>query len=334
MTLKVDGTNGVLQAYDAQVLTTGFTYTFAAGTQTLIAVPAGTLATGTVTMPASPADGMVINIESTQQITALTVAANTGQTMVGGTVTLRQNQPLSWVYRLSNTTWYPFAGAANSDIVSGTAISSTASFTASIATTVMTVTAVASGSIQAGQVITGTGVTAGTYIVNQLTGTAGSTGTYTVSASQTVSSTTITIVAIDFLSIPPWVKRITVMFKGVSTSGTSPVMVQLGDSGGIENTSYSGSVDFVEDNGVGTTFSTGFNIDRALDATSLRTGHMTICSFGSNNWNETSVISTTLTTLCLGAGDKTLSDTLTQVRITTLNGTDTFDAGSINILYE
>ena len=125
MTLKVDGTNGILQAYDYQVLTTGFSYTFAAGTTTLIANPAGTLATGTVTMPAAPADGMVITIQSTQQVTALTVAANTGQTLVNGTVTLRQNQPLSYMYRLSNTTWYPFAGAANSDIISGTAVAST-----------------------------------------------------------------------------------------------------------------------------------------------------------------------------------------------------------------
>jgi hypothetical protein len=140
--------------------------------------------------------------------------------------------------------------------------------------------------------------------------------------------------SIDFTSIPSWVKRITVMFKGVSTNGTSSVMVQLGDSGGIENTGYSGSVDFIEDNSVGTTFSTGFAIDRSLDATSLRTGHMTICLFGSNNWNETSVISNTLTALLLGAGDKTLSDTLDRIRITTVNGTDTFDAGSINILYE
>jgi hypothetical protein len=65
-------------------------------------------------------------------------------------------------------------------------------FTASITTTVMTVSAITSGSISVGTGITGTGVTAGTTVSNQLTGTTGSTGTYTVSASQTVSSTTIT----------------------------------------------------------------------------------------------------------------------------------------------
>jgi hypothetical protein len=113
MTLKVDGTNGVLQAYDYQVLTTGFTYTFAAGVQTLIANHAGTLATGTVTMPASPADGMTITISTTQQITALTLSANTGQSM-GGTQTtlLPANSAVQFVYRLSNTTWYRWTSAA------------------------------------------------------------------------------------------------------------------------------------------------------------------------------------------------------------------------------
>lgn len=65
-------------------------------------------------------------------------------------------------------------------------------FTGSIATTTLTVSAVASGTILPGMLITGTGVTASTYIVKQLTGTTGSTGTYQVNNSQTVSSTTIT----------------------------------------------------------------------------------------------------------------------------------------------
>jgi len=112
MTIKVDGTNGVLQAYDYQVLTTGFSYTFAAGVQVLLAVPAGTLATGTVTMPASPADGMNITITSTQEITALTVNANTGQSIVGGGASyLPANGSRTFIYRLSNTTWYPQAVA-------------------------------------------------------------------------------------------------------------------------------------------------------------------------------------------------------------------------------
>jgi hypothetical protein len=65
--------------------------------------------------------------------------------------------------------------------------------TGSIAGTTLTVTAVTSGTLTRGQPISGSGVTAGTYIVDFLTGTGG-TGTYTVSASQTASSTTVTSV--------------------------------------------------------------------------------------------------------------------------------------------
>jgi len=105
---KLDGTNGLIQQYDYQVLTTGFSYTFASGTQTLVANPAGTLATGTITMPAAPADGMVIWITTTQQIVALTMNGNTGQTVVSKVTSLAPNQAVAYLYRASNTTWYPF----------------------------------------------------------------------------------------------------------------------------------------------------------------------------------------------------------------------------------
>jgi hypothetical protein len=106
MTAVLSGTNGLLQSYDYQVLTTGFTYTFAAGTQVLVINPAGTLATGTITMPASPADGMTIRFSSIQIITALTVSANTGQSIAAAVTTLAAGGGAAYIYRLANTTWY------------------------------------------------------------------------------------------------------------------------------------------------------------------------------------------------------------------------------------
>lgn len=113
MTTKIDGNNGVLQSYDFQALTTGFSYTFATGITTLIINPAGTLATGTITMPGSPADGMVVTFTTTQEITALTISGNAGQS-IGGTQTtqLPANSSLSFVYCLSDTTWYKSSGSA------------------------------------------------------------------------------------------------------------------------------------------------------------------------------------------------------------------------------
>ena len=112
MTAKIDGTNGLLQQYDYQTPTTGFSYTFAAGTTVLVLDPAGTLATGTITMPAAPADGMTISFSSDQTITALTVSPNTGQSIVGNPTTLLAGGAATFVYRLSNTTWYAQASTA------------------------------------------------------------------------------------------------------------------------------------------------------------------------------------------------------------------------------
>jgi hypothetical protein len=86
------------------------------------------------------------------------------------------------------------------------ALAPSASFTATIATTVLTVSAVATGSIVAGMTISGTGVTAGTYIVNQITGTAGSTGTYTISTSQTVSGATAMIGTAPVTNSSYWIR--------------------------------------------------------------------------------------------------------------------------------
>lgn len=106
MTAVISGTNGLLQSYDYQTPTTGFTYTFAAGTQVLVMNPAGTLATGTITMPASPADGMTITFSSSQQITALTMAGN-GASINNAVTFLPAKTAVTYVYRATGTTWWP-----------------------------------------------------------------------------------------------------------------------------------------------------------------------------------------------------------------------------------
>lgn len=141
--------------------------------------------------------------------------------------------------------------------------------------------------------------------------------------------------SIDFTSLPSWIKRITVMFSGVSTSGTSSLLVQLGDSGGIENTGYL-STSITDDTGggsLGTSSTAGF-VYYQDQASYVGYGIVTIALVSGNIWVSSHTGRMTTTNVVTGGGGKTLSDTLTQVRITTVNGTDTFDAGSINILYE
>lgn len=146
--------------------------------------------------------------------------------------------------------------------------------------------------------------------------------------------------SIDFTSIPAGVKRITVMFSGVSTSGSSLVQVQLGSgsfttSGYVCYTAYAGGTNQTS----GNTYTSGFVLDGGLTGNSsfVRYGILTIDNLTGNTWvaahqgnlfNGTSYFSSTC------AGSLALSGALDRVRITTVNGTDTFDAGTINILYE
>jgi len=140
--------------------------------------------------------------------------------------------------------------------------------------------------------------------------------------------------SVDFTSIPSWVKRITVMFDKVSTNGTSFYLIQLGDSGGIEATGYAGAVS-TGGSGATSWYSTGFIPCSTQYAATLHSGFVTICLMGSNTWAQSGTIAQNVTGApWYGAGSKTLSDTLDRIRVTTENGTDTFDAGTINILYE
>ena len=141
--------------------------------------------------------------------------------------------------------------------------------------------------------------------------------------------------SIDFTSIPSWVKRITLMFSGVSTNGGNAILIQLGDSGGIEATGYVGAGSSITSAGAvaTTSYTTGFGL-RKINATDTRGGAVTITTLGSNLWTASGISNPDGSSLDFVAGYKTLSDTLDRIRITTSGGTDTFDAGSINILYE
>lgn len=140
--------------------------------------------------------------------------------------------------------------------------------------------------------------------------------------------------SIDFTGIPAWCKKITVMFSAVSTSGTSLPQIQLGDSGGVETTGYVSLASGLSTNANSTT---GLLISSAGNAGYVFTGSIVIMNISGTSYVSSAVITTDSSlggTTITSAGRKTLSDTLDRLRITTVNGTDTFDAGTINIMYE
>ena len=145
--------------------------------------------------------------------------------------------------------------------------------------------------------------------------------------------------SIDFTGIPSWVKRVTVIFNGVSTNGTSDVIVQLGTTSGFTTSGYLGaSMTFVGANNPGSTaLTSGFlvRLGGAATATAVRHGTVVLNLLGSNIWSgAVNVGLSDVIYMASAAGTISLADVLTQVRITTVGGANTFDAGSINILYE
>jgi hypothetical protein len=140
--------------------------------------------------------------------------------------------------------------------------------------------------------------------------------------------------SIDFTSIPSWAKRVTVMLQGVSTSGTSNLQLQIG-AGSVTTSGYSSYAQIFNSATLTNTgtITTGFVIWTSA-ATDTKTGVYTLVLLTGNTWVCTGNASQSSSQSSQTSGAIALGGTLDRVRITTVNGTDTFDAGTINIIYE
>lgn len=153
--------------------------------------------------------------------------------------------------------------------------------------------------------------------------------------STAVSLTTQT--SVDFTSIPAGTFKIEVTFAALSTNGTSPPIIQLGDSGGIETTGYTGAATNLTNAAAVATvnLASGFLLSGSVAAASVLQGRITLNLHDAlNTWvaegtagGSNAAFSVTM------AGFKTLSAELDSIRLTTVGGADQFDAGTINITY-
>jgi hypothetical protein len=144
--------------------------------------------------------------------------------------------------------------------------------------------------------------------------------------------------SIDFTSIPSWVKRVTVMFNGVSTNGAavSGMLIRIGN-GSIISTGYvSGSNLYTSANLTnGATSTTGYILTYAQSNAATNSGSAVLYNITGNTWVISgNIYDTAQLYASTFGGNCALSGALDRVRITTVGGTDTFDAGSINIMYE
>ena len=141
--------------------------------------------------------------------------------------------------------------------------------------------------------------------------------------------------SVDFTGIPSWVKRITIMFNGVSTNGTSILLYQVGTSSGIITSGYIGSSMVIDSALSYSSYNNGFlESSKAGVASYSRRGNIELMIDGLKISEKHQVSNGTGLNSTIGCGTINLVSELTTIRITTVNGTDIFDAGLINIMYE
>lgn len=138
--------------------------------------------------------------------------------------------------------------------------------------------------------------------------------------------------SVSFTGIPSWAKRVTLVLSGVSTGGSSVVLVQLGTSSGFVTTGYVTGTQYGGAASIAST--TGFNTYYP-GAQYIRHGHIVLTNLTGNTWVGSGIVaeSSTGSAVYLG-GTIALAGVFDRIRVTTVNGTDSFDAGTINIIYE
>ena len=158
------------------------------------------------------------------------------------------------------------------------------------------------------------------------------TGVGVLTSDTTVTPTGVT--SVDFTSIPSWVKRITLMFNNISTAGTSNIQIQLG-SGSPTTSGYVGSSIAATSAGNTVALSTTGFVLPTNSASALVCGSATFSALGSNFWAGSLTFGqsdTARVVCCYGAIG--LAGVLDRLRVTTVNGIENFDAGTMNIFYE
>lgn len=136
--------------------------------------------------------------------------------------------------------------------------------------------------------------------------------------------------------IPSWAKRITIPFQQVSVSGTANLIIQVGPSSGAVTSGYSGGVAQAGASPANATYTQGLELCSSNTAASTHTGvaTFTLLDAATNTWVGSSVSTRSDGYGQIGNTVIALSGVLDRIRFTTTNGTDTFDLGSINVMYE
>lgn len=163
-------------------------------------------------------------------------------------------------------------------------------------------------------------------------GATGATGASTLTFSTPVSASG---TSVDFTGIPSSAQRINVMFDGISSNGSSDYLIRVGTSISIITSGYNSYCNTFNTTPSGSTQTSGFLINESPSSSTISHGNVTITKMSNDTWVLTGILASTVSIgISLSGGSVTFVGTLDRILLTTVNGTDTFDAGTINISYE
>jgi len=175
-------------------------------------------------------------------------------------------------------------------------------------------------------------LTTPTLISPTLSGTPTGVGVLTGGTAVVISGTP---TQVTFTSIPTWVKKITVTLMGINTTSTGVPCIKIGSGGAISSLDYTCANSFIiagnSNSAAGVT--TAFELCYSGNAGYVYTGTIVLTQTTGNTWSLCSELSTP-TTFQFSTGYKSLAAVLDQLQLTTVGGTDTFSAGTLNIMYE
>jgi hypothetical protein len=316
------------------VVTTGDT-----GSVTSTMILDGTILNADINASAAIVDTKLATISTAGKVADSALPDTISSNITGNAATVTTNANLTGdVTSVGNATSIAAGVIVNADINASAAIVDTKLATISTASKVSNSATTATSANTASAIVardSSGNFTAGT-VTAALTGTAS--GNARLTQGTAVSTTSGT--SIDFTSIPSWVKRITVTLAQVSTNGASIPLIQLGDSGGIETTGYfslGASISVGTDNTTrGGSSTDGIRLASNVHiAVSELSGNIEIINISGNTWIASGVFIGILDDNAdITIARKTLSATLDRIRLTTTGGVNTFDAGTMNILYE
>jgi hypothetical protein len=139
---------------------------------------------------------------------------------------------------------------------------------------------------------------------------------------------------VTFSSIPAGTKVIYIMYMGVKSSTNADVYVQIGDAGGIETSGYLGDNSNLSSATAATSgaTTTTWDINKHAAADIINGNMILLLADASNVWTQSHVLAAGTGKTYWGAGQKTLSAELTQVKVGMASGA--FTEGSVNIMYQ